>query len=222
MDKSLGDIMEWLQKKGCADNTIILFMSDNGGLALSPPRGGHSFTQNLPLRSGKGSVCEGGIREPMIVKWPGVVKPGSRTDRNVIIEDFFPTILDMAGVRQYHTVQTIDGKSFLPLLQGKAAGNDQRVLIWHFPNKWLDGEAPGHNYYSAIRQGDWKLLYNMRNGKTDLYNIRKDIREDHDLSAQYPDKTKSLLHLLATQLSAWQSPMPFDKTTGKEIRVNEK
>ena len=97
MDKSLGDLMDWLEKNGEADNTIILFMSDNGGLAsTSEWRDGPLYTQNYPLLSGKGSLCEGGIREPMIVSWPGVAQPNTRCDKYLLIEDFYPTILEMA------------------------------------------------------------------------------------------------------------------------------
>ena len=119
MDKSLGDLMDWLEKNGEADNTIILFMSDNGGLAsTSEWRDGPLYTQNYPLLSGKGSLCEGGIREPMIVSWPGVAQPNTRCDKYLLIEDFYPTILEMAGVKDYETVQPIDGISFVPLLTG--------------------------------------------------------------------------------------------------------
>ena len=100
MDKSLGDFMDYLKKEGIADNTVIMFMSDNGGNSIAKAKGGEKHTQNLPLREGKGSVYEGGIREPMIVKWPGVVKPGTRMNQPVIIEDFFPTLLDIAGVKK--------------------------------------------------------------------------------------------------------------------------
>lgn len=100
MDKSLGDLMDWLEKSGEADNTIIIFMSDNGGLAAeSYWRDGKLHTQNHPLNSGKGSTYEGGIREPMIVSWPGVVAPGSKCNDYLLIEDFYPTILEMAGIK---------------------------------------------------------------------------------------------------------------------------
>ena len=105
MDKSLGDIMDYLDRNGLAENTIILFMSDNGGFSLRP-RAGELHTHNKPLNSGKGSAYEGGIREPMIVKWPGKVHPGTKCSDYLIIEDFFPTILEMAGIKKYTTVQT--------------------------------------------------------------------------------------------------------------------
>ena len=200
MDKSLGDIMDFVRKKGIEKNTVIIFMSDNGGLSLGYARGGKSHTQNAPLRAGKGSVYEGGIREPMIVKWPKVVKPSTVAKQYVIIEDFFPTILEMAGIKNYKTVQTVDGKSFLPILKKVNYKDDKRILIWHYPNKWVPNDGPGINYYSAIRQGDWKLVYSMRTGKKELYNLKKDIGEINDLSVQYPERVKQLAELLTQKL----------------------
>ncbi|HEY9560010.1 MAG TPA: sulfatase [Anseongella sp.] len=218
MDKSLGDVMDYLEENDLADNTVLLFMSDNGGLSMVPPMGGEQHTQNLPLRAGKGSVYEGGIREPMLVKWPGVTRPGSVTDHYLIIEDFFPTLLEMAQVRNYETVQTVDGKSFVPLLRnsGKATGT-ARPIIWHFPNKWQPEDGPGINYKSAIRQGEWKLIYNMRSRKKELYNLRSDIGETTDLSEKYPEKVDALSKLLSRQLRLWDAPMPTVKSTGKPV-----
>ncbi len=216
MDKSLGDIMDWLQQKNVDKNTIIIFMSDNGGYSM-PPRSGEPFTHNSPLKSGKGSVYEGGIREPMLVKWPGVVKPGTATDQYVIIEDFFPTILQMARIEKYKTVQSIDGKSFVPVLKNKNNNDTTRSLIWHYPNKWTQKGGPGINYKSAIRQGNWKLVYDMASGHKELYNLQKDIGESHDLSDLYPETVKELSSKLAAQLRAWKSPMPAFKKTGKPV-----
>lgn len=218
MDKSLGDILDFLKKKGIEKNTIIIFMSDNGGLSLSPPRGGKPHTQNLPLKAGKGSVYEGGIREPMIVKWPGVVKPGTSTEQKVIIEDFFPTILELAGIKKYKTIQAIDGKSFVPVLKNVNYENDlHRVLVWHYPNKWQEKDGPGINYFSALRQGRWKLIYSMRTGKKELYNLETDTGEMNDLASQYPEKVKALASLLGKQLREWKSPMPVLKAFNKIV-----
>ncbi|MBP6023854.1 sulfatase [Ferruginibacter sp.] len=217
MDKSLGDIMDFVKKKGIEKNTVIIFMSDNGGLSLAPPRGGKPHTQNLPLKAGKGSVYEGGIREPMIVKWPLVVKPSTVTKQYVIIEDFFPTIVEMAQVKNYKTIQVIDGKSFLPILKNANHVDTNRVLIWHYPNKWISTDGPGINYFSAIRQGDWKLVYSMRTGKKELYNLKNDISEINNLALQYPEKVKQLADLLTQKLKAVNAPMPVIKTTGKAV-----
>ncbi len=217
MDKSLGDLMNYLKAKKVDQHTIIIFMSDNGGLSLSPPRGGEQYTQNLPLKAGKGSVYEGGIRVPMIVKWPGVTKPNVTTSHYVIIEDFFPTILQMAGVNDFKTVQNIDGKSFIPVLRNPAHVDSTRVLIWHYPNKWTDKDGPGIHYYSAIRQGKWKMVYSMRTGKKELYNLDADIGETNDLSERYPEKVLKLSSLLSVQLRKWNAPMPVFKNTGKPV-----
>lgn len=217
MDKSLGDIMQWLDQKGNASNTIIMFMSDNGGLSLKPQRGGEAHTQNLPLRAGKGSVYEGGIRVPMLVKWPGKVAANTVAKQYVMVEDFFPTILEMAGVRNPLLVQSIDGKSFLPLLKNPSLQDSSRSLIWHYPNKWIPKDGPGINYFSAIRQGNWKLVYNQRNGKKELYHLSKDLSEANDLSNSYPDKVLALSKLLSLQLKQWKAKMPVVKSTGKSL-----
>lgn len=216
MDKSLGDIMDYLQEKKIEKNTIIIFLSDNGGFSMAP-RSGEAFTHNRPLKSGKGSVYEGGIRVPMLVKWPDVVRPGAITNQYVIIEDLFPTILEMAGVHSYDAVQEVDGKSFTSVLKNPDYSDTTRTLIWHFPNKWIPEDGPGINYKSALRQGKWKLIYNMKSGITELYNLQSDIGENRDLSALYPRKTKELSSVLSDQLRRWKSPMPYYKVSGKSV-----
>jgi arylsulfatase A-like enzyme len=216
MDKSLGDIMNYLETKNIADNTIIMFISDNGGFSMSP-RGGKAFTHNLPLKSGKGSVYEGGIREPMLVKWSGVVKPASVTNEPVIIEDFFPTILRMAGVKNYKTIQQVDGKDFTGLLKQQAQKNKERSLIWHVPNKWTTNDGPGINYHSAIRLGNWKLVYNMKTGAKELYNLQTDIGEERNVAAVNVGKVKQLSLLLSQQLRNRNALMPIVKETGKTV-----
>ncbi|OYU54748.1 MAG: sulfatase [Chitinophagaceae bacterium BSSC1] len=215
MDKSLGDIMHWLDQKGIASNTIIMFISDNGGLSLKPQRGGEAHTQNLPLRAGKGSVYEGGIRIPMLVKWPGKVRANSIAKQYVMVEDFFPSILAMAGIKNPKLVQTIDGKSFLSILNNPSLQDSTRSLVWHYPNKWIPNDGPGINYFSAIRQGNWKLVYNQRNGKKELYQLSTDLGELHDLSSQYPDMVNALSKTLSVQLRQWKAHMPIVINTGK-------
>jgi len=217
MDKSLGDIMHYLKAKHIDKNTIIIFMSDNGGLSLTPPRGGAAFTHNLPLKAGKGSVYEGGIREPMLVKWPGVVQPGSTANQYIIIEDFFPTILQMAGIKNNNAVQTIDGKSFLPILKNPSYTDSSRALIWHYPNKWIANDGPGINYFSAVRLGSWKMVYSMRTGKRELYNLKNDIGEMVDLSSKYPEKLRQLSTILSNQLRNWDAPMPRFKKDNRIV-----
>lgn len=217
MDKSLGDLMDYFNKKGVDKNTIILFMSDNGGLSVVPPRGGIENTHNLPLKSGKGSVYEGGIREPMIVKWPGVVKPATVANQYVIIEDFFPTILQMAQVKNYKTIQTVDGQSFIPILKNPNYTDNNRFLIWHSPHNWRGVDGLGINYFSAIRKGDWKLVYSMRTGKKELYNLSQDIQENNNLSAANPEMVTQLSSILSNVLRKNKTPMPIFRSTGKQV-----
>ena len=216
MDKSLGDIMDYLDKKDIAKNTIILFMSDNGGLSAHA-RGGEPNTHNKPLASGKGSFYEGGIREPMIVKWPRKVKPKTSTNDYVIIEDFFPTVLEMAGVKDIKTIQDIDGQSFLPILNGESEKKEQtRPLFWHYPNKW-GGHGPGIGTGSAVRLGDWKLIYFHKTSTLELYNIKEDIQESTNLASTHKEKLKTLTEILTNYLKMVEAQMPINKETGKQV-----
>ncbi|WP_432221049.1 sulfatase [Flavobacterium sp. TMP13] len=211
MDKSLGDILDHLDQKNLSKNTIILFMSDNGGLS-AVERGGVKHTHNKPLSSGKGSVHEGGIREPMIVKWPGITTANSTTDDFVIIEDYFPTLLEMAGITKYKTVQTVDGKSFTPILKGKKQDNNTRALFWHYPNNW-GPTGPGIGASSTIRKGDWKLIYYHLNRSFELFNITNDIGETTNLANQDPNKVKALAQELSAYLRSVNAQMPTDTNT---------
>lgn len=182
-------------------------------------RGGELHTHNLPLRSGKGSAYEGGIREPMIVSWPGKVKPATVCHDYLIIEDFFPTILEMAGVKKYKTVQKVDGISFVSrLLEKKSAdaGNpsaDERDLVWHFPNKW-GPTGPGIGTTSTIRHGDWKLVYWYKDGRKELFNIREDIGEKNDVASLHPDVVADLSVRLGNQLRSVGALRPSFKSSG--------
>ncbi|MGL5618880.1 MAG: sulfatase [Tannerellaceae bacterium] len=215
MDKSLGDIMDYLEKNNLDDNTVILFMSDNGGFSLAP-RAGKPHTHNKPLNSGKGSAYEGGIREPMIVKWNGVTTPGSVCNDYLIAEDYYPTILEMAGVMKPKTIQTVDGESFLGSLKGKATGN-KRALYWHFPNNW-GPTGPGIGATSTIRKGDYKLIYFHENESFELYNISNDLGETTNLAAQNPKLVKKLAKQLGNHLRSVDAQMPTFKATGKVVR----
>lgn len=217
MDKSLGDLMDYLEKYKLADNTIILFMSDNGGLASEPEwRDGKLHTQNAPLNSGKGSAYEGGIREPMIVKWPGVTKAGTICDKPLIIEDFYPTILEMAGIKHYKTVQKVDGRSFVPLLNATGDPSKGRNFYWNFPNLW-GNTGPGIGPTATIRKGDWKLVYYYDSGKKELFNIREDIGEEYNRKGQYPKLAKRLSKELGNYLRKVGAQRPAYKATGKPV-----
>ncbi len=215
MDKSLGDIMDFINKKEIEDNTIILFTSDNGGLS-AVARGGIPHTHNKPLSSGKGSAHEGGIREPMIVSWPGVTEPGSQTNAYLIIEDFFPTILEMAGTADYETVQKVDGQSFAPFLRGDQGINNIRPLFWHIPNNW-GPTGPGIGPSSTIRKGDWKLIYYHANRQFELFNISEDIGESHNLVNEKKDIAIILAKELGTYLRSVNAQMPMIKETTTQV-----
>lgn len=214
MDKSLGDLMDYLEKEKLTDNTVILFMSDNGGLSALG-RSGKPHTHNRPLNSGKGSAYEGGVREPMIVSWPGVVKPGTRCNDYLMIEDFYPTILEMAGIEMPDTPQAIDGVSFMPLLTGKGANpSDNRALYWNFPNNW-GPSGPGIGATCAIRKGDWKLIYYYEDGHKELFKVSEDIGEQLNLAAQEPAVTQALSVQLGKYLRSVDAQRPIFKATGK-------
>ncbi|MDO6603940.1 sulfatase [Arenibacter palladensis] len=214
MDKSLGDIMDYLDNKKISDNTIILFMSDNGGLS-AVARGGEKHTHNKPLSSGKGSAHEGGIREPMLVKWPGKIKPNSVVDQQVIIEDFYPTILEMAGIKNYETVQKVDGVSFLPTLSGNTSGVT-RPLFWHYPNEW-GPSGPGIGASSSTRVGDWKFIYYYNDSSMELFNIKEDIGETRNLVTEQPEKARELAKILSDYLRKVEAQIPSRKDTGEQI-----
>ncbi|MEM7379832.1 MAG: sulfatase [Bacteroidota bacterium] len=215
MDKSLGDIMNYLDSKNLSDDTIILFMSDNGGLS-AVARGGELHTHNRPLASGKGSVYEGGIREPMLVKWPGKVSPGSVSNKPLIIEDFFPTILEMGGVTEKDVVQQVDGISFIPELLGETTASTERPLFWHYPNEW-GPDGPGVGASSAVRQGDWKFIYFHLDQRMELYNLAEDIGETENRAASEPGKVEELAKILSDHLTSVQAQMPSHKDSGTPI-----
>ncbi|MCM1109738.1 MAG: sulfatase [Clostridium sp.] len=216
MDKSLGDLLDWIDQSGQAENTIVIFMADNGGLAADPNwRDGALHTQNSPLRSGKGSLLEGGIREPMIVRWPGHTEAASRCDRYVMIEDFFPSILEMAGVGSATAAESVvDGVSFVPLIDGTGDPSAGRPLVWNFPNVW-GLEGPWIDLCCAIRKDNWKLLYNYATGRKELYDIRKDIGEKNDLSALCPTTTRQLSRELGEILRSMDAQRPSFKSSGE-------
>jgi arylsulfatase A-like enzyme len=205
MDKSLGDIMANLQRLGIDDSTIVVFMTDNGCPKNLP--------RNLPLRGHKLTAYEGGTRVPMIVKWPGVVQPGTVCSEDyLIIEDIFPTFLDMAGVADYQqTTGPIDGRSFLPLLKGQKGLSRGRSIYWHFPHTY---DQPA---YSSVRQDDWKLIYFHAARTLELYNLKRDIGEVTNLAAEEPGKLSKLANILSDFLRESGGQMPLDKNTQEPV-----
>lgn len=206
VDENLGRLFDKLRQLNIDDNTIIIFTSDNGGLSTAEG----SPTTNFPLRAGKGWLYEGGIREPLIIKAPGILKDPGVSSLPVSTIDFFPTILDLTGTPLIN--YNVDGISILPaLLSGKTI---DRPLFWHYPHYSNQGGDPG----SAVRFGNFKLIDNFETGKQELYDLSNDISESDDISAEKPEKTRELF----TILNEWRIKTgarmmdPNPKWNGKE------
>lgn len=193
IDDSVGALLTKLDKLGLADDTVVIFFSDNGGLSTKAKMGPGS---NTPHRAGKGWLYEGGIREPTIVRAPGVTKPGSVSDQPVVSMDFFPTMLELAGLPLKPNLHA-DGRSLLPELTGKKG--KPRPLYWHYPHYHGSNWKPG----ASIRDGDWKLIKFYDQEKVELYNLKKDPSEKIDLAKQNSAKSKEL----ENKLLAWQKQM---------------
>jgi len=189
MDEQIGRVLDKLDALGISDHTAVILMSDNGGLSTSEG----SPTSNLPLRGGKGWLYEGGIREPFLIRWPGVTEAGSVSDVPVISTDFYPTILDMAGL-PLRPEQHLDGVSLVPLLAGGTQLN-REALYWHYPHYSNQGGFPG----GAIRMGDWKLLERFEDGRVHLHDLALDVGERQDLAEQFPERVE----MMRTRLHAW-------------------
>jgi len=194
VDQSVGQILKNLELLDLDDNTTVIFFSDNGGLCTSRRTGP---TCNLPLRSGKGWLYEGGVREPTIIHAPGVTSYGSVCHTPVVSMDFFPTILELAQLPLQPEVHA-DGKSLMPLLMGES-GKFDRDLYWHYPHYHGSTWTPG----ASIRRGDWKLIEFYHEDKSELYNLAKDQGEQNELSDQHPEKVKEL----QAALKGWQKQM---------------
>ena len=220
LDSGIGRVLAALEKNGLTEKTIIVFMSDNGGLSTSEGLP----TSNLPLRAGKGWPYEGGVREPMIVVAPGVTQPGTTCDSPVISTDFYPTLLQLAG-QPLKPEQHLDGESFLPMLKGETTPRS-KPLYWHYPHYSNQGGSP----YGAVRDGEWKLIEWYEDGALELYNLPKDISEQTNLATQQPEKVKELHQ----KLIAWRKEVgalmptpnpgfnPDGKPKGKPAKKGQK
>lgn len=209
MDKSLGDLMALIRRLGIEDNTIIIFMSDNGQPSQS--------VRNRPLRGHKISAYEGGIRVPMIVDVPGMTRPGSECAQPVIVEDIVPTLLSLAGASSFKDDDTVlDGVDITPFFRGKKIkGYKDRTFFWHYPH--IYDQTP----YSVVRKGDYKLIYRYDTRTSELYNLREDISERNDLAAKKPEIRKELLSILKEQLKKTKADLPISKQTGQPIEVTD-
>ncbi len=192
VDEAIGRIMGEVAERGLSERTVVIFTSDNGGLYPEA-------TTNRPLRQGKGSIYEGGVRVPTIIRWPGVAEAGGVSDEPVITPDFFPTILEATGTPlPAELADAIDGRSLVPLLRDPAGATlDRDAIFWHYPHYHMMGGVP----HSAVRMGDWKLI--ERHGGTappELYHLAEDIHEDHNLAGTEPERAAAML----ARLRAWR------------------
>jgi arylsulfatase A-like enzyme len=201
-DESIGLILDKLEELEISDRTIVVFVSDNGGLSTLANGSTRSPTSNLPLRAGKGWVYEGGIRSPLIVKWPGVTEPGRVIGDPAITNDLFPTLMEMAEVPLSINYEG-DAESLVPLLQG-AEALDRDALYWHFPHYHGSGNTPT----GAVRAGDYKLIEWFEDGRVELYNLADDVGEATDLATQMPEKTEELLGMLRAWRQRVAARMP--------------
>lgn len=217
MDKSLGDLMDWLEANNLVENTAILFVSDNGGLSSSAYwRDEPLHTHNAPLNSGKGSAYEGGVRVPMIVSYPAIGTSESRCDVPVIIEDFFPSILELARIHNPRTKQRIDGQSFLPLLKPQAsrAKYRERELYWNYPNLW-GNVGPGIASTCSILKDGYKLIYYYESGRKELFHLPTDLGERLDLSSKLPTIVDQLSKRLGRYLRSVSAQRPTFRSSGR-------
>jgi arylsulfatase A-like enzyme len=212
LDQSVGRIRETLDELGIADNTIIIFTSDNGGRVPT--------TSNAPLRVGKGSAYEGGVRVPLIIYWPNATRPGSESDTPTITMDLFPTILEMTG-QKLDSKAVCDGVSLVPLLEQKGQ-LPNRALYWHYPH-YQHYQQGGATPYSAIRDGDFRLVEYLDDSRVELYNLHDDVGEERDIADDNPD----VVNRLRDELHAWrksvdaQMPTPnreYDPTKPEHIK----
>lgn len=218
LDKSLGDIMANLSRHGIADNTLVVFASDNGGVDhleyLGP-----SNTNNAPLRAGKGTPYEGGLRVPMVVRWPGQVEAGSTSHAPVITDDLFPTLLRLAAVKDRDRyVAGIRGRDLQESLTGSASPQE-RPLVWHRPNSNGTTPTPDYEPYSAVRLGEWKLIYFYPGRRYELYNLQTDLSEKANVLAQNPEVAARLSKILNETLRNAKAQTPIAPATMTAVEL---
>jgi arylsulfatase A-like enzyme len=199
MDAAVGRVLEALDEHGVADHTLVIFTADNGGLSTSEG----SPTSNLPYRAGKGWLYEGGIREPVIVRWPGVTAAGSSSAWQVTSTDHYPTILEAAGLPP-QPMQHRDGVSYAAALHDASQATPERPLFWHYPHWGNQGGTPG----AAVRSGDYKLIEWYWGKAPELFNLADDPGEQHNLAGEHPDKVADLMTLLNDFRRDTQAVMP--------------
>ena len=225
VDESVGRVMALLDELKLADNTVLIFTSDNGGVGgyvrEGIKKGGEDITDNAPLRSGKGSLYEGGTRVPFIVRWPGQIKAGAVCDVPAIHVDMYPTLVAVAGGRM-PTTQVFDGESLLPLFRNVNAKLAREAIYQHFPGYLGAGVDQWRTTpVSLVQTGDWKLMEFLEDGRLELYNLRDDIGETRNLATSQPEKTRELHAKLVAWRQATNAPMPT-KNTGATAAAAKK
>lgn len=195
LDQNVGRLLQQLEVSGLSDNTIVILTSDNGGVDFPTSKSGdRPPTKNLPFRAGKGTLYEGGIRVPLIIRWPGVSKPGSICIEPVISEDYFPTFAEYLDLKSDNASQ-VDGASLLPLIRDPTAKRQRRTLAWHYPH-YYPRMTPG----SAIRDERWKLIHYYEDDRVELYDLESDPGETTDLAMKNQDQAI----VLKTKLDKWR------------------
>lgn len=234
VDESVGRVMAVLDELKLADNTLLIFTSDNGGVGGYEREGikrAGKVTDNAPLRSGKGSLYEGGTRVPFIIRWPGVIKADTSCDVPTIHVDLYPTFAEI-GKAALPSGQTLDGESLVPLLRNPAARLQREAIYQHFPGYLGAGENTWRTTpVGTIEVGDWKLMEFFEDGHLELYNLRDDLGEQKNLAAENPEKTKELHAKMIAWREAIKAPMPtrnneqkkpaFKKGKGKKNKARE-
>lgn len=224
VDESVGRVMRTLDELKLADNTVLIFTSDNGGVGgyirEGIKKGGGDITDNAPLRSGKGSLYEGGTREPFIVRWPGVTQAGATCDVPTIHVDIYPTFLEIANAAKPKHV--LDGESLTPLFKDAGAKLKRDAIFQHFPGYLGAGVDQWRTTpVSLIQSGDWKLLEFLEDGRLELYNLREDIGETKNLAQSNPQQAKELHARLVAWRQELKAPMPA-KNEGNAPAVKTK
>ena len=194
LDENLGRLWAYLRTSGLHQRTVVILTSDNGGVDFPtaksqdlPP------TSNAPFRSGKGTLYEGGVRVPLWVRWPGVTSPGEKTEALVSSEDLFPTMAEGVLGQELASLPSRDGVSFLSVLRNADSAGLRSSLFWHYPHYY-----PRMTPASAVRLGDWKLIHYYEDDRSELYDLRRDPGESHDVAAAEPTRTGELRRALDT------------------------
>jgi arylsulfatase A-like enzyme len=210
VDQSVGRVLAKLDELGLAENTLVIFSSDNGGVGGYRRAGlaKDGITDNAPLKGGKGTLWEGGVRVPYIFRWKGTIATGRTEDTPIISVDLYPTLVELAGATT-PADQPLDGESYAGLLTGQKQTLDRDAIYWHFPgylgagaNQWRTTPV------GAIRSGEWKLLEFFEDGRLELFNLGQDIGEQRNVALHEPEKTRELHEKLVAWRERVAAPMP--------------